>query len=130
MKLRRPAPITFERADGSKAVVPPLTRGQMRRLYELEDADPDKPAPFLEISDLRAARIGIMLEGATCTDSSGSSLGLKFFIESLTPEEETDIIHGLIAAHHGIDVAYAVDLQAALRDLVKKKTAAGAVTSS
>lgn len=92
----------------------------MRRLYELEDIDPQQSAPIMELSDLRSARIAIMLEEANCTDSSGSSLGLKFFIESLTPEEETDIIHGLIAHHHGIDVAYAVDLQAALRDLVKK----------
>lgn len=130
MKLRQPHPITFERADGSKAVVPPLTRGQMRRLYELEDVDPEKPSPVLELSDLRSARISIMLEAATCTDTSGSSLGLKFFLESLTPDEETDIIHGLIAHHHGIDVAYAVDLQAALRDLVKKKNAAGEGKSS
>ena len=130
MKLRRPAPITFERADGSRAVVPPLTRGQMRRLYELEDVSPDQTHPPKDLSELRAARIGIMLEASTCTDASGSSLNLKGFISSLTPEEETDIIHWLIAHHHGIDVAYAVDLQAALRDLVQKKRSAGAVTPS
>lgn len=129
MKLRRPEPITFERADGSLTRVPPLSRGQMRRLYDLEKEDPETGSLPKEVSDLRALRLEIMLERAACADGRGESMSLKWFLELLTPEEEIDIINGLIAHHHGLDVAHAVDLQAAMRDLVKKKIRAHAASS-
>jgi hypothetical protein len=94
----------------------------MRRLYALEQPEAGAADPIVDASDLRAARLSIMLEHATCTDAAGSSLNLKFFLESLTPEEEVDIITGLVARFHGIDVQHAVDLAAAMRELEKKKT--------
>jgi len=121
MKLRRPAPSRFDRADGSLAVVPPLTRGQMRRLYELEQVEAGAPDPIVDASDLRAARLAIMLEAARCTDAAGESLNLKFFLESLTADEEIDIMTAMVARFHGIDPQHAVDLAAAMRELQKKK---------
>lgn len=119
MKLRTPAPISFERFDGSTALVLPLTREKIRSLYEQEDNPEENKTA--DLGELRAARLALMLKDAICTNTKGKKISCRDFLRSLTVEEEIDIMQGLIAQTEGINVAFAVDLQSALREQQKKK---------
>ena len=122
LKLRDITPIPFELSDGRARIsVPPLTRGQMRRLYALEREEAAAADPKLELSDLREKRLQIMLESGKPTSGSGAAISVQEFLDLLHPEEEIDILTGMVAKFHGIEVQHAVDLAAALRDIQKKK---------
>jgi len=55
------------------------------------------------------------------TSGSGAAISVQEFLDLLHPEEEIDILTGMVAKFHGIEVQHAVDLAAALRDIQKKK---------
>jgi len=124
MKLRHPAKLHFERADGSRIVCPAPSREQMREVYAL---DPEGPEDAAARDDRRATQIAILLRHAVFTDAAGEVLDLGIALGSLTAAEEHDIVGALVALHHGYDPQTAVDLQAALREIAlassKKKPA-------
>lgn len=122
MKLRAPQSITFERADGSKIAVPPVTRGQIREVYAL-DPEPMEAAGRtpLDASEQRAEQLAILLVQAICTDAAGSPVSVAWMLDSLTVIEEHDILTALIAAHHGIDPERATDTARALRELAARE---------
>jgi hypothetical protein len=93
----------------------------MRRLYALEREEAAAADPKLELSDLREKRLQIMLESGKPTSGSGAAISVQEFLDLLHPEEEIDILTGMVAKFHGIEVQHAVDLAAALRDIQKKK---------
>lgn len=105
MKLTRPEPLVFERADGSQIFAAPATRGQMREVFALDLTEPD-------LAERRGKAVAILLKGA-CTPE---------VLDSLTAEEEQDILHAFAGAHMGIGATTAVALQQAMRDELKKKT--------
>lgn len=117
MKLRQPDPILFDTWKGVTISIPPLTRAQMRDLYALDDG----PVPPGNEGNLRAARIDIMLRTAACRTVEGGQLATSEVIDGLTPEEEIDIINGMIAHHHGLSAKTAVEIQSAMRAVLKKK---------
>jgi hypothetical protein len=124
MKLRHPAKLTFERADGARIICPAPSREQMREVYAL---DPDGAEDPNTRDARRAAQIGILLRHATCTTAAGEAQPLEDVLGALTAPEEHDIVGALVALHHGYDPATAVELQAALREIArssKKKPAA------
>lgn len=104
MILTRPEPLTFERADGTKITALPATRGQMRAVFAL---DRDIPDP----AERRGLAVAILLHGCCASD----------VLDSLTAEEEQDIITAYSGQHIGIDAQTAVALHQAMRDALKKK---------
>jgi hypothetical protein len=93
----------------------------MRRLYALEQEEAGACDARMEVADLREKRLLIMLERGKATDCTGAALTVQEFLDLMTPEEEIDVMTGMVAKFHGIEVAHAVDLAAAMRELQKKK---------
>lgn len=108
MQLSRPEPLIFKRADGTVITAMPATRGQMREVFVL-DRDETDPA------ERRGKAVAILLRGACGAD----------VLDSLTAEEETDIIHAFSGQHIGISAETAVGLQQAMREALKKKARTG-----
>jgi hypothetical protein len=104
MILTRPEPLTFERADGTKILAMPATRGQMREVFVLDRDEPD-PA------ERRGKAVAILLRGACKPE----------ILDSLTAEEEQDIIAAFSGQHVGIAAPTAVALHQAMREALKKK---------
>lgn len=123
MKLRHPAKLAFDRADGSRITCPAPSREQMREVYAL---DPDGAEDAVARDDRRATQIAILLRNSVCTDAAGTAQDLDIVLGSLTAAEEHDIVGALVALHHGYDPQTAVELQTALSEIAarsKKKPA-------
>jgi len=103
--LQRSTPLQFERLDGKKYVVPPITRGQIRRCIELDPVD-DKKETHPEADERRAKQIAILLERCP-----------EFPLDDLTSTEEAEIIYAIMAAHQGIDPTDVI----AIDRMLKKK---------
>ena len=104
MILTRPEPLTFERANGTKITAMPATRGQMRAVFALDRDIPDA-------AERRGKAVAILLQGACPPD----------VLDSLTAEEEQDIIAAFSGQHVGISEPTAVALHQAMREALKKK---------
>ena len=104
MKLTRPEPLRFERADGSVIIASPATRGQMESALALDVTVTD-PA------ERRGKAVAILLQDS-CTSEE---------LASLTADEETDILFAYSAQHRGISAETAVEIQRIL-STEKKKT--------
>lgn len=118
MKLRRANPITFHREDGTVIVVPPIQRGQMEKILEL---DPEGLEDPVQAGIRRGKQIAILLRDAVALEGESDPRPLGDDIKTLEPEEEIDIIQALVAAHHGYSPKTAVEVQQALREIQKKK---------
>lgn len=125
MKISRKAPTVFEFPDGSRISVPPIRWGQMGEVYAL---DPERRETPMEITEQRHRQVAILIRHATCTDAAGRVQPVEAALDALSAEDEQDIIHGVIARHHGLDPADSVAAFAAIREIVKKKHRAAGVT--
>lgn len=127
LQLTRPASLDFNHHTGAVLTLPPVTRGQMRRVFELDKTPTATPEEQLA---RRARMFDILLESATAKDAKGAALQVRHFLDSLTPLEEVQIINAVIAQHHGLDPRNAADMQAALYELAVKKKALNASENS
>jgi hypothetical protein len=110
MQLTRPEPITFELTSGQTITAPPATRAQMREVYRIE-------RDVADLAERRGQIVATLLQGA----STSTAEPLQVLLDSLTAEEETDIIHAFVASHHGYSPTTAVAVQQAMREMLKKK---------
>lgn len=129
MKLSLPETLIFERADKTKIIAPAVSRGQIREVYEL---DRKKVKSLLALAERRGQQVEIFLRHAKwvkADDARKSAGTLQELFTRLTAAEEIDIIHAFIAQHHGEKPENAAQLQAVMREILKKKTTGPALTT-
>ena len=103
LHLRHPEPLllALDRL-GRECLLPLPTRGQMRRAIEL-DPEPGAEESPADMDARRSLQLEILAEGSDLP------------VELLTAEEEVQVLHAIVAAHHGYDPAHAVALQQTLK---------------
>jgi len=105
-------PLRFEREDGSVFEIPPITRGQLRRVY-LRDGDAQGDASHASEDARRADHLKVLLEDARWISGGGPG----DVADQLTATEEIAVLHAIIAQHHGFNPKTAAELQMALGKL-------------
>lgn len=126
MLLTRSEPILFERQDRTQIYTPPVTRGQMREVLDLDRKE------TADMSGRRGQQVAIFLRNAQWLKADGWTHAgtLQELLDSLTLAEEIDILHAITAQHHGLRPEDAVAVQQAMRDILKKKLNSTPPTSS
>lgn len=103
--LRHPEPLNFDlHRLGLECTVALPTRGQMRRAIELDpEGNESREETHADADARRALQLAILTEGSNLP------------LDRLTAEEEVQILHAIVAAHHGFDPGQAVALQQTLK---------------
>lgn len=122
MKLQRASSLTFELESGMEITVPPVTRGQMRRVLQLDSAEMETP---LERAERIARQMDILLERAEFRSCGEGLLDWLPAREQLDATEEVQIYSAICAAQHGYDPQSVVELQQAMAAIVKKNVRKG-----
>ncbi len=131
LHLQRPAPIAFVLADGRTIIAPPVTRGQVRAAIALDPAEGITLSAVemaLQIERQLAALMGPTVTLRTGDDAAPveSAVPAAALLDTLTPDEQRNLLAGLLALGFGQDPAQAV----AAQEVLKKKALLAALLVS